>query len=583
MGVVKAVQNTENNNTQSPSKQKWTAVRVLDIILNKNHLKFKDLGGYDSIGTISYTVLSNNTPNEILWTGNTAKPLFSHLKYYPLINEIVLILSTNDKNIYSSDSKSTYYFPQVNIWNHPHHNALPSVSTLASEETARDYPETENGIIRREIKDEDTEMNPPLGEYFDENSFIKPLLPYEGDLIIEGRFGNSIRFGSTNIGENIPEENKTQWSQIGKTGDPITIIRNGQPEETDKKGWVPLIEDSNKDASIIYMTSNQQINGFTPASLNQQSFGANIESQIPWDQELSDINLPKKEVEPDMDPIVEDTTPEEIPKDTQEEVPISTTQPEPTGSQDTTNEEEEEEDELTPWDNLIKDNPEEIEGYIIEETTEFNNVSPFSDLTFPEAATADIGDMDLNQPIGRHFQLKHFLKSNTADAKNISNIPGVDEAKLGTSAETVIQNLKNLMENCGDAIYDQFPTMVISSGFRCAELNIAIGGSSKSEHRFGYAIDLQVPQTLTSEVFNWVTINIPKWNQIVWEFPERGTLGFNDGDSGNSWIHISYQSWSTRNRTTLASKKSSIHEKYGGTKRTSIYQDGIKTAKQEFV
>ena len=56
MAVVKDIQNTENNNTQSPGKQKWTAVRVLDIILNMNHPKFKELGGYDSIGTISYTI-----------------------------------------------------------------------------------------------------------------------------------------------------------------------------------------------------------------------------------------------------------------------------------------------------------------------------------------------------------------------------------------------------------------------------------------------------------------------------------------------------------------------------------------------
>ena len=107
------------NNTNAQSDKKWTAVRVLDIILNINHPKFKDLGGYDSIGTIFYSVLSKNTHNQSSATANIAKPLFTHLKYYPLINEIVLILETNGKNIYKGKGKITYYLPQINIWNHP--------------------------------------------------------------------------------------------------------------------------------------------------------------------------------------------------------------------------------------------------------------------------------------------------------------------------------------------------------------------------------------------------------------------------------------------------------------------------------
>ena len=351
MAVVLQGKAAETVSGQSSNKQNWEAVRILDIILNINHPKFEDYGGYDSIGTIYYTKLNNNIPNEQIWasTANIAKPLFSHLKYYPLINEIVLIVDTYDKNIYNSSNKSSYYLPQVNIWNHPHHNALPSVNGLESEATSNDYQQTENGIIRR-VEDGSTDI--PLGEYFKENSNIKPLLPYEGDMVIEGRFGNSIRFGSTNIGESIPNENKNQWSQIGKTGDPITIIRNGQPEETDKKGWVPLIEDSNKDASIIYMTSNQQITEFTPASFNQQSFGANIESQTSWDQELSDPNPPVSRT-----PVMEEEEEEDNTATLAgiESEPITSTTYTPASQE----EEEEEEDELTPFDRFIGNDEEE--------------------------------------------------------------------------------------------------------------------------------------------------------------------------------------------------------------------------------
>jgi hypothetical protein len=359
MAVVLQGKAAETVSGQSSNKQNWEAVRILDIILNMNHPKFEDYGGYDSIGTIYYTKLDNNIPKEQLWasTANIAKPLFSHLKYYPLINEIVLIVDTYDKNIYNSSNKSSYYLPQVNIWNHPHHNALPSVNGLESEATSNDYQQTENGIIRRV---EDGSTNIPLGEYFKEQINIKPLLPYEGDMIIEGRFGNSIRFGSTNIGESIPEENKSQWSQTGNIGDPITIIRNGQPEDTDEKGWVPIIEDSNNDASIIYMTSNQQINGFTPASLNQQSFGADIESQIPWDQELSDP-LPPTTVEPNPEQEQEpedNTAVESEPITSAAYTPASYT-PATTSQTGSQEEEEEEEDELTPFDRFIGNDEEE--------------------------------------------------------------------------------------------------------------------------------------------------------------------------------------------------------------------------------
>jgi hypothetical protein len=345
MAIIRSRKSGEKIPIQS-NKQPLEAVRILDIILNIDHPKFEELGGYDSLGTIFYTKLDDNTPNQNPSTANIAKPLFTHLKYYPLINEIVLILDASSKNIYKGDKKITYYLPQINIWNHPHHNALPSVRGLESEKNANDYKQTENGIVRR-TEDDSTDIK--LGDYFREQTNIKPLLPYEGDMIFEGRFGNSIRFGSTNIGESIPNENKNQWSQVGEVGNPIIIIRNGQPENIDEKGWVPLIEDSNNDSSIIYMTSNQQITGFTPASLNQQSFGADIEEQKTLEQQLTDISPPAV-IEPEVEAEVEETDETAFGSGGPEDDPvISTPQTSSlTGSQEI-------EDELTPFDDFVGD------------------------------------------------------------------------------------------------------------------------------------------------------------------------------------------------------------------------------------
>jgi hypothetical protein len=61
---------------------KLEAVRVTDIILDPSHDRFEDFGNYDSIGTVFYTKLNQSNPS----TDSIARPLFSFVKNYPLIN-----------------------------------------------------------------------------------------------------------------------------------------------------------------------------------------------------------------------------------------------------------------------------------------------------------------------------------------------------------------------------------------------------------------------------------------------------------------------------------------------------------------
>ena len=266
MAIVKSRKSKENISLNTQNRLK--AVRVRDIILDINHPRAEEYGNYDAIGTIFYSDINKIKNNANSKDELSATPLFSHLKYYPLINEIVLILNTNDKSIYSIKKSTTYYLPQVNMWGHPHHNALPTLEESPSDIT-RDYKNTEAGLVRKE-KDENTDIT--LGQYFQEQLNIKPLLPYEGDMILEGRFGNSIRFGSTNISDEI--SNPNGWSDLGNTGDPITIIRNGQSSNLDEKGWIPTTENINEDASSIYLTSNQRIQNFKQASPYVDSWDA---------------------------------------------------------------------------------------------------------------------------------------------------------------------------------------------------------------------------------------------------------------------------------------------------------------------
>ena len=257
------------------------AARVTDIILDIEHEKAGDFGGYDAVGTIGFMPLYDRHPIQNEWKYR-AKPIFANIKNYPLVNEVVLIITSEDKSLYGEKGGSNYYLSTLNIWNHPHHNALPSMKTFDAEGSPQpeDYEEAEGGMVRR-VTDNATDI--PLGYYFEEQINLKPLLPYEGDMIIEGRFGNFIRFGSTALEtktkngitrQSLPEENKNRWSNEGQTGEPIIIIRNGQNPLEKPEGWKHTVEDIDLDASSIYLTSNQQLTDFIPSSTNNKSYYA---------------------------------------------------------------------------------------------------------------------------------------------------------------------------------------------------------------------------------------------------------------------------------------------------------------------
>jgi hypothetical protein len=226
----------------------FTPVRVVDIVLNETHPRFVEVGEWNGIGTIFYNSVTDPTTQNN--TGNQARPAFSNIKQFPLINEIVYLFSLplpNSQEEY--DSQGNYYFTPINIWNSQHHNAIPNGLVLNAEQ-APDYQQTQAGNVRR-VQDDGTEIF--LGNTFVEEPDIHPLLPFEGDLIYEGRWGNSIRFGSTITGSS------NDWSVTGSNGDPITIIRNGQNPNIPTDGWVPTVENINGDLSSIYLTSTQKL------------------------------------------------------------------------------------------------------------------------------------------------------------------------------------------------------------------------------------------------------------------------------------------------------------------------------------
>jgi hypothetical protein len=102
-------------------------------------------------------------------------------------------------------------------------------------------------------------------------------MPFMGDTIYEGRWGNSLRFGSTTKSRSIYRNN---WSSEGKNGNPITILRNGQPKNATSFGAEPITENISTDLSSIYLTSYQRI-PFSIANENFNSYEKTFEPKTP--------------------------------------------------------------------------------------------------------------------------------------------------------------------------------------------------------------------------------------------------------------------------------------------------------------
>lgn len=239
---------------------KMISARVTDIVLDEtNKEKFEKYGGWNGIGTINWEPI--NTPASKNQVQPTARPFFPQFKNYPLVNELVTLIKMPDSDIGTQDTSEIYYYLNtISIWNHPHHNAYPNIfDEVKDEEQQADYQAVEGGSVRR-VEDESTEINlqgdNPSGGTFVEKPNIHPILPFVGDNIFEGRFGNSIRLGSTTKSKGLYKNN---WSENGDDNNPITILRNGQPLDAGDEGWLPIVENINKDLSSIYLTSNQLI------------------------------------------------------------------------------------------------------------------------------------------------------------------------------------------------------------------------------------------------------------------------------------------------------------------------------------
>jgi hypothetical protein len=138
--------------------------------------------------------------------------------------------------------------------------------------------------------------------------------------------------------------------------------------------------------------------------------------------------------------------------------------------------------------------------------------------------------------LSEHLSLAEVTRSETAKRKGISNMP----------TDAHLENFKLLAEKVFEPIRKHFGKPIhISSGYRSAALNKAVGGALSSQHCSGEAIDIDMDGNgngITNKmVFDYIKENL-EFDQLIWEF---GT------DANPDWVHVSYESTGKQRKQIL--------------------------------
>jgi hypothetical protein len=240
-------------------------LRVTDIILDENHPKYNK--GLSQLGTIEGNKISpdGTVDTKII----NANPSPNGMFKYPTVNEYVVAWRTVSPN---EPSGMWVYGNPVSVWGILSPNVSPfptSTLDLTPPTQKLDYTQVEAGafnVVDNTVQEISfNSPNAPSQATFIEKTNIHPLMPFMGDIIYEGRWSNSLRFGSTTKSKSTYRNN---WSTSGKNGDPITILRNGQPRNATDFGAEPITENISNDLSSIYLTSYQKL----PFSIANENF-----------------------------------------------------------------------------------------------------------------------------------------------------------------------------------------------------------------------------------------------------------------------------------------------------------------------
>lgn len=129
----------------------------------------------------------------------------------------------------------------------------------------------------------------------------------------------------------------------------------------------------------------------------------------------------------------------------------------------------------------------------------------------------------MNTPVTMHFTIEELYASKTAKKDDINNKPSTQQMiNLVYLAAYVLEPLRVAMNE----------PIKISSGFRCYDLNKAVGGVYNSQHLKGQAADLCIDGDIEKgrRWFNYIKDNL-LFDQLIWEKNPK---------TGSCWVHVSF-------------------------------------------
>ena len=229
---------------------------VYDVILDETHPAIKDSNGklnVSYIGCVQFRYANDSASD---YTNlSIAFPFDKNFKNLPVKNETIEIFQAG----------STVMYRRIGQDITPNINAGQNQITLhygdktKLENKTTEYSKVaETGITKSNVN-QSLQLN-GFGKYFNVEPGIHKLKLYEGDSLVETRFGQSIRFSGYNNAKNVFS--------------PSIVIRNSESQITRKKPITEsIIEDINRDGSIITMTSDQYELPFLPGTVAESGTG----------------------------------------------------------------------------------------------------------------------------------------------------------------------------------------------------------------------------------------------------------------------------------------------------------------------
>tara|TARA_Y100000401_G_scaffold111007_1_gene108791 strand:+ start:173 stop:634 length:462 start_codon:yes stop_codon:yes gene_type:complete len=140
--------------------------------------------------------------------------------------------------------------------------------------------------------------------------------------------------------------------------------------------------------------------------------------------------------------------------------------------------------------------------------------------------------------ISKHVSWKEGTYSRTGERLDLDNTPNEEQLKcMKAIAENIFEPLREWVGG----------PVKINSFFRGEQVNKAIGGSTRSQHMKGQAIDIDdtFKHKTNAEMFHFIKDNLD-FDQLIWEF---GT------DDNPNWVHVSYVTHrDNRKKLTIAKK-----------------------------